>query len=142
VLAHPQAPHPPRVRAVRWSGLALADPDAAALVRAALGSELAGTTSGGAGSGKSDTALIAELAGAEDPPALLVKAWEPPLAEFFDWLGELRAALGERAPIFVLPIADGAGGAPALAVGRDARIWSRGLDALGDPWLFAVAGET
>jgi hypothetical protein len=142
VLAHPNAPPPARVRAVRWSGLALADPDAAALVRAALGSELAGATSGGAGSGKSDAALIAELAGAEEPPALLVKAWEPPLAEFLDWLGELRAALGAGAPIFVLPVAEAAGGPPALAAGRDARIWSRGLDAVGDPWLFAVVWET
>jgi hypothetical protein len=141
VLAHPLAPRPPRVRAVRWSGLALADPDTAALVRAALGSELAGVTTGGAGSGKSDAALIAELAGAEDPPALLVKAWEPPLGELFDWLGELRASLGAVVPIFVLPVADAAGGTPALAAGRDARIWSRSLDALGDPWLFAVAGE-
>jgi len=141
VTAHPHAPRTPRVRAVRWSGLALADPDAAGLVRAALGSELAGTTSGGAGSGKSDAALTAELAEAIDPPALLVKAWEPPLAEFRDWLGELRAALGDGAPIFVLPVAEAADGAPALAAGPHARTWSRCLDAAGDPWLFVVAGE-
>jgi hypothetical protein len=138
VLAHPHAPRPARVRAVRWSGLTLADADAALLVRAALGSEVADTTSGGAGSGQSDAALVAELAAADDPPALLVKAWEPPLAEFRDWLGELRAALGARAPIFVLPVAEGG----ALAAGRDARIWSRALDAAGDPWLFVVARES
>jgi hypothetical protein len=132
-----RAPQPPRVRAVRWSGLALEDSDVAALVRAALGSEFAGATAGGAGSGRSDAALTAELAAAPDPPALLVKAWEPPLAEFTDWLAELRAALGERAPIFVLPIASNR----ALASGSDARIWSRALDAAGDPWLFVVTAE-
>jgi hypothetical protein len=130
------APRPPRVRAVRWSGLALGDAELAALVRAALGSELAGATTGGAGSGRSDAALCAELAAAGDPPALFVKAWEPPLAELSDWLGELRGALGARAPIFVLPVApDG-----ALASGSDARIWSRALDAAGDPWLFVLTG--
>ena len=134
-----RAPRPPRVRAVRWSGLALGDPGIAELVRSALGSELAGATSGGAGSGRSDAALCAELAGAGDPPALLVKAWEPPLAELRDWLAELRAALGPRTPIFVLPVAQDAGA--ALAAGSDARIWSRGLDAVGDPFLFVVTGD-
>ena len=142
VVLHPDAPHPPRVRAVRWSGLVISDADAAALVRAALGSEVAGTSSGGAGSGRSDTAVCAELAAASDPPALLVKAWEPPLAEMRDWLGELRAALGDGAPIFVLPVAESAGGTPALAAGRDAQIWGRGLDVAGDPWLFVVGRET
>jgi Protein of unknown function (DUF2868) len=132
-----RAPHASRVHAIRWSGLALDDVALASLVRAALGSELAGATSGGAGSGRSDAALVADLAAAADPPALFVKAWEPPLAEFTDWLAELRAALGERAPIFVLPIAaDG-----ALASGSDARIWNRALDAAGDPWLFVVTDE-
>ena len=139
-IAHPSAPHPAHVRAVLWSGLALAAAEAAALVRSAIGSDLAGATAGGAGSGRSDAALIAELAAAGDPPAVLVKAWEPPLAEFVDWLAELRAALGRGAPIYVLPVAEGEHGAPAIAAGRDARIWSRSLDAAGDPWLFVVAG--
>jgi hypothetical protein len=36
---------------------------------------------------------------------------------------------------------DAAGGGHALARGSDARIWSRSLDAVGDPWLFADAGQ-
>lgn len=140
-VAHPRAPRPARVRAVRWSGLSLADAGLAALLQAALGSEVAGASSGGAGSGRRDEEVIAELARAGDPPALLVKAWEPPLSEFLDWLGELRAALGGELPIFVLPLAEGEGSALALAAGRDARIWSRCLDTAGDPWLFAVTAE-
>ena len=129
------------MRGVRWSGLSLTDAPLAALVRAALGSEVAGATSGGAGSGRRDADVIAELAAAGDPPALFVKAWEPPLAEFLDWLGELRAALGGQVPIFVLPLAEAAGDDHALAAGRDAQIWSRCLDGAGDPWLFAVTAE-
>src|SRR5258706_9841260 len=136
---HALAPRPPRVCVVRWSGLALDDASAAALVRGALGSEVAGAFDGGAGSGRSDAALAIELAAAPDPPVLFVKAFEPPLAELVDWLGELRGALGDRAPIFVLPVAEGA--SAALATGRDARIWRRGLDRAADPWLFVVTGE-
>jgi hypothetical protein len=139
--AHPHAPRVPRVRAVRWSGIAADEVATAAIVRTALGSELAGTLSGGAGSGRSDAALIADLAAAPDPPALLVKAWEPPLAELRDWLGDLRAALGARAPIFVLPVAEREGGVLAPAAGQDARIWTRALDAAADPFLFVVTAE-
>jgi len=130
-------PRPARARAVRWSGLAIADAELAAIVRAAIGSDLAGVVAGGAGSGRSDAALTSELASANDPPALFVKAWEPPLAELSDWLAELRAALGAQLPIFVFPLsADG-----ALASGSDARIWSRTLDTLGDPFLFVITAE-
>ena len=135
------APRPARVRAVRWSGVTLADAEIRALVSAALGSDLTGVIDGGAGSSRSDAALIDLLAAAGEAPALLVKAWEPPLAELLDWLGELRLALGAGVPILVLPLAIGAGGRLALAAGRDARIWTRRLDTAGDPWLFAVTAE-
>jgi uncharacterized protein DUF2868 len=135
------APRPARVRAVRWSGLALADGDVAALVSRALGSQLTGVVDGGAGSGRSDRALLTELAGTGDPPALLVKAWEPPLAELLDWLGELRDALGTGVPILVLPVAQGAPAALADPAGVDARIWARSLAGTGDPWLFAVSED-
>src|SRR5262249_58030196 len=95
----------------------------------------------GGGRGGRAGGVTGEPAGAGDRPALLVKAWEPPLSEFLDWLGELRAALGGELPIFVLPLAEGEGSALALAAGRDARIWSRCLDTAGDPWLFAVTAE-
>jgi hypothetical protein len=132
-----RAPHVARVCAVRWSGLEIGDDELAALVRTALGSEVAGAIPGGAGSGRSDAVLTAELAAAGEPPALLVKAWEPPLAELCDWLAELRVALGAQVPIFVLPVA--AGG--ALAAGSEARIWSRALDTAGDPFLFVITAE-
>ncbi len=136
--AQARLPRPARVRAVRWSGLSIADGELAELVSSALGSEVADAVDGGAGSGRSDAALCAELAAAGAPPVLLVKAWEPPLAEFIDWLGELREALGTGVPIFVAPLVEGTG---ALAAGSDARIWSRGLDATGDPWLFVLTAE-
>jgi Protein of unknown function (DUF2868) len=100
---------------------------------------VAGLIDGGAGSGRSDRALLAELAAAGDPPALLVKAWEPPLAELLDWLAELREALGAGVPILVLPVAEGAPAELADSAGSDARIWTRSLAGAGDPWLFAVA---
>ena len=135
------APRPARVRAVRWSGLALADAEVGARVSRALGSEVTGVIDGGAGSGRSDRALLADLAAAGAPPALLVKAWEPPLAELLDWLAELRDALGTGVPILVLPVAEGAPAALADPDASDARIWARSLAGTGDPWLFAVSEE-
>ncbi len=135
------APRPARVHAVRWSGVPIAEGEVGALVSAALGSDLSGVVDGGAGSGRSDAALIDLLAAAGEAPALLVKAWEPPLAELLDWLAELRLGLGAGVPILVLPLAIGGGGRLALAAGRDARIWSRRLDTAVDPWLFTVTAE-
>lgn len=70
---------------------------------------------------------------------IAVKAWEPPLAEFTDWLRILRKRLGDGPTIEV------------VAVMRDdhdrgaAHVWQRKLGQLADPWLrisVAKAGET
>jgi len=129
---------PARVRAVRWSGAPISREAVGALVAEAIGAELAGVVEGGAGSGRPDADLVAELAAAGDPPLLLVKAWEPPLAEFLDLLGELREAMGEGTPLLVVPLAETGSDRWALASGADARTWVRRLDAAADPWLDVV----
>lgn len=133
----PRVPVPARVRAVRWSGVPVAD-ERVAEIASGLGAELAGLHEGGAGSGVSDAELAAELARAGDAPLVLVKAWEPPLLELLDWLAELRQALGAATPILVLPLGADAQGRLAPARGPDARIWARRLDASGDPRLDVV----
>ncbi len=134
---------PARVRAVRWSGVPIADGAVAELVADALGAELAGVVDGGAGSGRADADLVAELAAAGDPPVVLVKSWEPPLYEFLDLLGELREALGEGTPLLVVPLANPGEDRWEPAGGAHARTWARRLDAAADPWLEVVtAPET
>jgi hypothetical protein len=133
-----RVPRPARVQAVRWSGLAVPDEQVAELVARHVGAELTGVLDGGAGAALSDAELAAALARAGDAPLLLVKGWEPPLLELLDWLGELRAALGEATPILVLPLAAGVDGRFAPAGEPDASIWARRLDTAGDPRLDVV----
>ena len=89
----------------------------------------------------------------------MVKAWEPPLMEFIDFLNTLRAVLPERScPIVVLPVGLGAalnsGAAPgqmsptptastvsALPQATTAQLtlWRNKLAGVGDPWLRVAA---
>jgi len=90
---------------------------------------------GGARSLDDDRALLARLSAADPRPAVAVrvKAWEPPMLELLDFLGELREALGDAVPIQIVPVGD------ASAAQRAA--WPRVLAKLGDPWLGVAEGE-
>lgn len=98
---------------------------------------------GGEQSPAADRAAIAALAsGAWDPAAgsaappvaVLVAAWEPPVAECLDCLRELRTALGRGAAVSVLPL-----GLPGQAVrAGDFRQWQQRLATLADPWLEVI----
>ncbi|MEM1109792.1 MAG: DUF2868 domain-containing protein [Planctomycetota bacterium] len=59
-----------------------------------------------------------------------VKAWEPPVLEFLDFLGDLRSALGDGTPIEVLPVGEG-----------DWAVWQKKLASVGDPWMRLVKGD-
>jgi len=130
----PLAP-PARVQVVCWSGVPVDAERAAALVGEILGAEATRVLDGGAGSGRDDAELVGLLAAGEGAPALLVKAWEPPLLEVVDLLAALREALGEGVALWVLPLAEDGSGGPVLADPEAARAWRRRLDAVGDPWL-------
>lgn len=128
-------PLPTCVQAVRWSGVPVSAEAARALVREALGAGEAEVLDGGAGSGRDDDDLMRALARGGGAPAFLVKAWEPPLLELVDVLAGLRDALGDGAPVWVLPLAEDAGDGLRLADAESGRTWRRRLDATGDPWL-------
>jgi hypothetical protein len=71
--------------------------------------------------------LAAATAAESGVPILLaVRGFEPPLAEVFDFLNELREAVGSGHAVLVAPL----GGGP---VERGA--WHRRVAAAGDPWL-------
>ncbi len=57
-----------------------------------------------------------------------VKAWEPPVLEFTDFLADLRDALGRGRAVRVTPRVRGAGDA------GDVTVWADRLAAAGDPW--------
>lgn len=101
---------------------------------------------GGAAAVAEDLALAEQINTAiessDDAVLIVVKAWEPPLMEFIDFLVALRAALTVRATmILVLPVGlDDAGGAGLPpATPAQLNLWRNKLAAIGDPWLRVVS---
>jgi hypothetical protein len=92
---------------------------------------------GGANSIAQDGEVIARAVslGNQGGIVVFVRAWEPPLDEFLDFLGELRAALPGSTPIVVAPL--GMGDRPGRTGPEEAHLdmWRKGLMPLGDPWL-------
>ncbi len=68
---------------------------------------------------------------------IVVKAWEPPLMEFLDFVTTLRGALpGKTTPIVVLPVGlDLDGGDFPTASDAQIKLWRDKLDRMGDPYL-------
>ena len=79
-----------------------------------------------------DRKLIDRLSQSQRPVALAVKAWEPPLAEFADFLSELRRVSQESRPLVVVPVPESERAAPRR---EDVAIWRARLSKLADPWL-------
>ena len=96
---------------------------------------------GGRRSLDEDLAAVAEAAdrgraaGAGAPVRVYVKAWEPPVLEFTDFLADLRGGLGRGRPVRVTPRVRGEADADDVAV------WADRLAAAGDPWLRVEPAE-
>jgi len=95
-------------------------------------------TAGASVSVEEDRRLAVQLAAAVDREqaiAILVKAWEPPLMEFIDFLRLLRHTLGDGRSLIVLPIGIGTGSGLKPAEDSQLKIWRRKISPVGDPWL-------
>lgn len=66
---------------------------------------------------------------------ILVKAWEPPMKDFLDFLRELRAALPEDRAVHVAPLGRSSEGQVTVAEPRHLDLWQSVLARQGDPWL-------
>lgn len=119
-------------RVVIWAAL----PIDSARLPGALGVDIVSLTHAGEGVLSEDTAAIATLvsAGGDEPMLVLVKAWEPPVLEFLDFIGDLRQALGEDRIVLVVPVAVGDAGGFRQPRDSDAAQWRRALERLGDPF--------
>lgn len=95
---------------------------------------------GGARTLDQDRRVMAEVtesikSGAAKSIVVAVRGWEPPIADLFDFIGELRQATGAGVRIMVYPVAltdSGHVTTPPIAALRD---WRRKVSATGDPWL-------
>lgn len=99
---------------------------------------------GGAATVADDEARVREIAAAAGPLGgdvlVLVKAWEPPLMEFVDFVKALRAALPpDSAEILVLPVGLGSDGALNPPVAGQFAVWRDQLARVGDPSLRVVS---
>ncbi len=134
----PALPEQAPARLLNWSGFPLSDDEARRLVSEQLGLRVEGVIHVGGGRElAADAEAVRGMAEtAEDVVAVvLVKAWEPPVLELLDFLGELRAALGASRPVAVLALGVDARGHPVPAEPSHALQWRRRLDTCGDPWL-------
>jgi len=130
---------------ISWAGAGDEPDTARAWVARHTGAQPAAwQAAGGAHPLADDRAAIAATAGADRPAVLLVKAWEPPLAEVLDFLRELRRAMGDGTPIVVVPVGADADGRATAPQPRHRDIWRRAVATVGDPWLRVgiAEGET
>lgn len=107
----------------------------AVLVR--LGFSVSTVLEAGGGALDAERKALARLADTHEPVVVLVPAWEPPLLEFVDFLGSLRAAIGDSPSIIVVPVTEDGGAVDAIE--RDN--WSRAVGRSGDPRAYVESGE-
>jgi hypothetical protein len=126
-----------RARAVIWEGCA--SPAAArAHARSRLGLELdAVIEAGGSRTIGADRQALEALASTEPGNVVvLTPAWEPPLLELLDFLGELRRRVGPEHSIVVAPVGDG----ERRVTDVEHETWARAVGRLRDPKLYVEAG--
>jgi hypothetical protein len=66
---------------------------------------------------------------------VLVKAWEPPMADLFDFLRELRARVKHERMILIAPLGRDASGSVCAADPDALETWRKTIARTGDPWL-------
>ena len=96
-----------------------------------VGADEGSLPAGGGRTLEQDRATIIEAAACNGPIRIRVKAWEPPILEFVDFVSELREALGDGQLIEVQPVA-------ADGEARYTAQWKQKMDTLADPWLRVV----
>jgi hypothetical protein len=89
---------------------------------------------GGAQSIAQDESVIHALATIAGEPVIRVrvKAWEPPVAEFLDFLAALRNRLAPHQPILIEPVGPSPRQPPP---DPQRRAWVRRIRGVGDPWI-------
>jgi hypothetical protein len=122
---------------VLWAGLPLPDDAAAGRLGAALGLDVSRVYRAGEGTLEVDDRIVRDVAESEagTPVVVLVKAWEPPVLEFLDFLRDLRTAIGTTRAVAVVPLGLDGDGLPAAPEPVHVQQWRRVLQSVGDPRL-------
>ena len=122
---------------VLWAGLPLPDDGATSRLAGALGLEVSRVHRAGEGALEEDDRIVREISesDAANPIVVLVKAWEPPVLEFLDFLRDLRGGIGATRVVAVVPLGLDGDGHPAAPDAAHAVQWRRALQSVGDPRL-------
>jgi hypothetical protein len=119
---------------INWATLPLDDAQVAALLEARWHKTTAAHLhAGGDATIEQDEQAIADAAATDAPAAivLLVRAWEPPMLELLDFIGDLRKAIGAERLIIVAPVAM-EGDTPTAPHERDLTQWRRRIAGVRD----------
>jgi hypothetical protein len=107
------------------------------LIASRLGATVNAVFEFGGGSLAEQRRTLERLAGMTDPVVVLTPGWEPPLLEFVDFLGELRAILGPSPSIIVMPVGEDGG----TISGAEHENWRRAVGRTGDPRAYVESGD-
>jgi hypothetical protein len=126
-----------RARAIIWEGCCSAAA-ARAHARGRLGLELDTVVEAGGSRTLGADRQALDAIGSTEPGTVVVftPAWEPPLLELLDFLGELRRRVGHEHSIVVAPVADEARAVTAV----EHETWARAVGRLRDAKLYVEAG--
>ncbi len=124
---------------LKWSGVHLDRAEIEAILRSRFGAEVAALLPVGQLDQSRDDEALRQIATRDEqqPIALVLEAWEPPVADYLDFVRRLRSAVGDGVLIAVLLYHRDPSGAAIPPDSRDVEIWRGSLAALGDPWLAA-----
>jgi len=123
---------------IDWAAVGVARESIPELVGRHLGLEaLAVHDAGGECSPQQDARVVEAVAAAPGGAAcvVLVRAWEPPVLEFLDFLRDLRSSWGDAHPVLIVPVSFGADGRAVAPDAEHVAEWRRKLRSSGDPWL-------
>lgn len=144
---HPRAnwtPGSERALVVNWSGVGLDANAIAALVQKQLQLHVEDVLhAGGIQTLKQDADTIRRIAEANLQLELLVlvKAWEPPLLEFLDFISDLRMAVAKNRQILIVPVSISEHGEAVVADGADVESWQSKVQATDDAFIELVGNR-
>ena len=120
---------------VNWAGIDLDDQTLTQRVAEQWKVSVTAVYRAGGISGVEEDDRVIEQLSDQEAVVFVVKAWEPPLMEFSDFLAAARTAMGKGRPIIVLPICVDSRGLAAAGEPQQVNVWRRHLQRIGDPWL-------
>jgi hypothetical protein len=131
----PSAPYPAR-HIVKWAGVNCDREEVGRLVRDRLHVEPAEVFTVGDLQGKGDEQTLRALErDGQGEVLMVVESWEPPIADYVDFLSDLRNVVGRERMIVVLLYNRDREGKPVAPRPRDVQVWRDQIATLGDPWI-------